>query len=200
MKRCTLLAALTFALAFTATAQESETIFSGDVSHGGFGALVYGGTEVNGQFTYLQGIRGAWVIRFGSGQALNLGLARYETENAFDPADWRVADVSRPEMRTEYSGFEVEYVNRSSKLLHFSVQVLIGSGDVEYEEELFPIDNSDAYFVLQPGVNMTLNVTDWFRLSGGVFYRHASGVDLHGTSNKELSGFTTFAALRFGWF
>lgn len=33
-------------------AQETETLFSNDVDHGGFGGLIFGGTTVNGELSY----------------------------------------------------------------------------------------------------------------------------------------------------
>lgn len=182
--------------------QETETLFSGDVDHGGFGAPVFGMTSVNGDFTYLRGSRGAWVINLNDRNTVNLGLARYRTQNDFEVANWTRQDVPKPELDTDYGGFEVEYVHRTNHLFHFSVQTLVGSGSVNYEGTgNFDFDpDSDGYFVLQPGVNLNLNVTDWFRLSGGLSYRYAGGVDLEGTSDKELSGVSSFFAMRFGWF
>lgn len=47
---------------------------------------------------------------------------------------------------------------------------------------------------------MNLNVTPWFRLSGGVLYQHVGGVALDGTSSAELSGASLYLMLRFGRF
>ncbi len=183
-------------------AQEAETLFSNDIDHGAFGGLVFGGTTVNGELSYLRGARGAWVINFNKMHAVHLGLARYRTHNHFGSTGWEEnLPIDPPDMETEYSGFELEYVNRPSKLFHFSLQILAGSGTVEYEEENLQFTkNSDRYFVLQPGANLILNVTSWFRLSGGIFYRYTDGVRLPGTSDTDLSGATTFVTLRFGWF
>lgn len=182
-------------------AQETETLFSNEVDHGGLGGLVFGGTTVNGELSYLRGTRGAWVINFNEMHSIHLGLARYRTHHNFGATGWNNTTVDQPDMNTEYSGFELEYVNRPAMLFHFSLQVLAGSGTVEYEEKNFSLDKiSDRYFVLQPGANLILNVTSWFRLSGGIFYRYTDGVQLAGTSDTDLSGATTFVTLCFGWF
>lgn len=190
-----------FLFAAGANAQQTETLFSSDISHGGFGALVFGATSVNGQIAYFRGTRGAWVINLSDEHSINLGLAGYRTGNEFDPSNWTVPGVNEPEMRTNYSGFEIEYVNRTHRLFHYSIQTLIGSGNVRYDRIDFgPDRRSDNYFVLQPGVNLNLNITNWFRLSGGFHYRYTGGVNLEGTSNSDLSGFATFFTLRFGKF
>jgi hypothetical protein len=72
---------------------------------------------------------------------------------------------------------------------------------VRYNNRNIELDTkSDHYFVLQPGVNLNMNVTNWFRISGGLHYRYTGGVNLEGTSNPGLSGIATFFALRFGKF
>jgi hypothetical protein len=182
-------------------AQEPQTLIDSEVRHGGFGAPVFGITSINGEVAYFRGTRGAWVINFEETHTINLGLALYRTATNFEPVNWTAEDIPEPEMRTNYGGFEIEYVNQSDRLYHWSVQTLIGSGTVRYSGRDIELDNrSDSYFVIQPGVNMNLNITRWFRLSGGLGYRFTSGVNLEGTSNSDLSGLTSFFALRFGKF
>lgn len=182
-------------------AQESQTLISKDIRHGGFGAPVYGVTVVNGQPSYLRGIRGAWVINLSGDHAVNIGLGSYRSGNDFEPARWTNPDISEPDMETKYRGFELEYTSRSYRLVHFSLQTLVGSGTVRYEKEDLNLDKtSDNYFVLQPGINVNLNITNWFRLSGGLFYRYAGGVNLEGTGNTDMSGIVSFVGLRFGKF
>jgi hypothetical protein len=190
-------------LTFTgqANAQETQTLFTKDIRHGGYGAPIFGYTSVNGQPSYLRGLRGAWVINLSDEHAVNIGLGSYRTRTDFDPARWTNPDVNEPGMRTNYGGFELEYVNRSHRLFHYSVQTLVGSGTVRYTNRPAELNKtSDSYFVLQPGVNVNVNVTRWFKLSGGLFYRYAGGVNLEGTGDSDLSGVVSFVGLRFGKF
>lgn len=104
-------------------------------------------------------------------------------------------------MRTDYGGFEMEYVNRSYQLIHWGVQMLIGSGEVRYEDHDPEFEDTlDSYFVMQPGVNAFLNITSWFRISGGIYYRYASNVNLEGTGDADVSGLAGILGLRFGKF
>ena len=132
--------------------------------------------------------------------SVNLGIGSYRTETDFETVNWTVAGVDAPDMSTNYRGFELEYVNRTQRLFHFSIQTLIGSGTVEYENGSGLDKTSDQFFVVQPGANLNLNVTRWFRLSGGAYFRYAGNVNLEGTSDSDLSGVTTFFGLRFGKF
>jgi hypothetical protein len=190
-----------FTLTNPAKAQETQTLFSPGISHGGYGALIYGFTSINGQPAYLRGGRGAWVINFTDEHALNIGFGSYRTETDFDAVNWTNPNSAKPGMKTNYGGFELEYVNRTHNLFHYSVQTLIGSGKVRYIDPPAELNRtSDSYFVLQPGVNMNLNVTHWFKLSGGVFYRYTGGVNLEGTGSSDLSGVVSFVGLKFGRF
>ncbi|MEX0646178.1 MAG: hypothetical protein WEA56_05605 [Balneolaceae bacterium] len=183
------------------SAQDAETLIDADVGHGGFGSLVFGVSSINGEAAYMRGTRGAWVLKFQDGHSLNIGLAGYRSQNEFSAINWTNEDIDEPELRTNYGGLELEYINSSHQLVHVGVQALIGSGNVRYSDRNLGLeDTSDNYFVVQPGVNVNLNITNWFRASGGVFYRHTSGVNLEGTDNSGLSGFSSFIGLRFGSF
>lgn len=193
---------LLFGLVISAevTAQKTQTLFDKDIRHGAFGAPIFGITSVNGQTTYLRGTRLAWVINLTDEHTMHLGYGTYRTRDDIEPVEW-IADVNELDLRTSYSGFEIEYANSTYRLFHFSAQTLIGSGRVRYRNQTEELDNtSDTYFALQPGANVHLNVTSWFRISGGVFYRYANGVDLEGTSSSQLSGVTSFVGLKFGKF
>ncbi|MCC5942838.1 MAG: hypothetical protein JJU37_14945 [Balneolaceae bacterium] len=201
MKKLLVILALLMLAPVLINAQQTETLITGDVRHGGFGALLYGVTSVNGEAVYLRGSRAAWSITFREGHTLNIGLGSYRTQSGFDAAEWQIPDIQTPEMRMSYGGFELEYLNRAYKLVHYSFQTTIGGGDVRYRDRNIDLERtSDTFFTLQPGANVHLNVTSWFRVSGGLYYRYANGVNLQGTGNSDLSGLSAIFGLRFGWF
>ena len=82
-------------------------------------------------------------------------------------------------------------------LVHFSFYTLIGGGGANYNEE---DQNGDTFFVIEPGVNALFNVTDFFRIGGGVSYRLISGVNLDGVSDTDLSGASVALTFKFGSF
>jgi hypothetical protein len=179
----------------------TQTLVTSDVRHGGFGSLIYGFTSVNGEVVMLRGTRGAWILNLTPQHALHIGLAGYRTASDAPVLNWPHQDIARPDIRINYGGFEVEYVNRSYRLVHFGTQLLIGSGSVRYDNRNIAVENTrDQYFVAQPGVNVILNVTRWFRISAGGYYRYAANVNLDGTSDSDLSGITGILGLRFGRF
>jgi len=178
----------------------TQTLLGSTVRHGGFGALVYGYTSFNDELVYFSGTRGAWILNLSELHALHIGLSGYRTKDV-DPVDWPHPGIAEPKLRTNYGGLELEYVNKSYRLVHVGGQLLIGSGNVRFDDRDIDVESTrDSYFVLQPGVNAFVNVTRWFRISGGLHYRYASNVTLDGTDDSNLSGLTCMVNLRFGKF
>jgi len=178
----------------------TQTLFSSNIHTGGYGQLTYGITSLNGELVPMRGYRGALSFEIRRYHNLNLGFGVYRANSDFDAVDWTLPELA-PTLRTDYSGFEIEYLYDGRQLIHFGLQGTFGTGKVRYRNnsELFSRTSSD-YFVIQPGANIHLNVTSWFRMSGGVFYRFAIDSDLPGTSDTDLSGFSALLGLRFGWF
>ena len=180
--------------------QRTETLFDRNVDYGGFGALQYGVSYINGEAVYLRGTRGAFVVNFRPNHTFNIGYGSYRTATNFSPIGL-APEFSNAELRTKYDGFELEYVNSTRKLIHFSTQVTIGSGEVRFDDRNIELPKTkDTYFFVQPGLNVNLNLTTWFRLSLGAYYRFANGVDIPGTSDIDLSGPSAMIGLKFGAF
>ncbi|MFZ1729098.1 MAG: hypothetical protein WBQ23_06980 [Bacteroidota bacterium] len=60
---------------------------------------------------------------------------------------------------------------------------------------------AESVFVVEPAVNVELNVTEWFRISAGASYRFVSGLnELQGIEDKDLSGPSGSLSMKFGAF
>ena len=57
-----------------------------------------------------------------------------------------------------------------------------------------------ATVVLEPGVNIDLSITAWFRVSAGAAYRFVGGVASDASSGSDLSGPSGMLTLHFGSF
>ncbi|REL37802.1 hypothetical protein DYD21_08455 [Rhodohalobacter sp. SW132] len=177
--------------------QQTETLFDGSVSHGGFGGPVVKIGETAGDTGVWVGGRGGWIMNLNSGHAISLGGGGYGL----------VTDHTSPEdpdlyALNGYGGFIIEYTNRSHKLAHFTVTSLIGGGglmlrDRDYDEVN---DDPDTYFVFEPGLHAELNVTSFFRISAGAEYRFTSGISRFGFSDSDFSGWNGTITLKFGKF
>jgi len=182
---------------FSAFAQE-ETLINGSIENGGFGGPVLKMGSFNGEAAILVGGRGGWIINhsfiIGGG---GYGLANNVKAKVSGPYGERYLNFG-------YGGLELEYISQSDRLIHFSFQTLIGAGGLSWRDENVRVgmrdSDGDSFFIVEPGVNATLNVTKYFRISGGVSYRFISGVQSPASSSPDLSGPSGVLTFRFGKF
>lgn len=178
-------------------AQQAETLFSNNVTYGGFGGpVVKMGSVADGTGVWIGG-RGGWIINFETDHSISLGGGGYGlvTEHLS-------TDSSDLYAMNGYGGFEIEYTNKSFRLIHISVSTLIGAGGLMLRDRDFESSNEEpnAYFALEPGVNAELNVTNFFRVSAGINYLFTSGINRFGFNDRDFSGFNGVIAFKFGKF
>ena len=190
----------------TAAMSQEQILFSGKVESGGYGGIVGQVCQINNSTVLMIGGQGGWIID----HSFILGGGAYGlTTNV--KADVQRSDGSDLYLNVGYGGLLLEYVFESDKLLHFSMHTLIGGGGInytthkmgdeysQYEDYSEPIDQ-DAFFVAEPGITLTLNVTRFFRLGLGGTYRYVSGISTVGLTNDDLSGFGANLYFNFGKF
>ena len=184
MKRL-LLPVILFAFAMPALAQEETLIVPGGIESGGFGAPVVIFSQVADKFALFVGGRGGWIINHtfvlgagGYGMATDIGT-----------------DITGRVLDFGYGGLELEYINSSNKLIHFTVYLLVGGGGLSGSSVA-----EESVFVLQPAANGELNITRYFRFNFGVGYRWVAGVDSPGWSDSDFSAFYGQVAFKFGSF
>lgn len=183
---------------------QRETVFEGDIDNGGFGGPVVKFTQVKGNFGVIVGGYGGWLIN----HQFLIGGGGYGLANDI-LADQQVTDIfgytERPKLNFGYGGLMLEYYHNPMRLIHFSVSLLVGGGGISYREGFFMEHSSgdntpDAFFVLEPGISGELNVAKFFKIGLGASYRWASGVNMVGIKNSDLSNFSVNLALKFGKF
>lgn len=178
-------------------AQQTETLFSGDVTHGGFGGPVVKLGSVADETAVWIGGRGGWIISFDRSNTISLGGGGYglvtDHQSPIDPDLYALAG---------YGGFEVEYTNQSYRVAHFTISSLIGGGGLLLRERDFEEveEDVDSFFVFEPAANVEVNVTHFFRISAGVSYRLTSGIGRFGFSDSDFSGFNGVITFKFGKF
>lgn len=198
-----LFSALLLSTANIANAQEAQTLFDGNVSHGGFGGPVVKISDVAGKTGVWVGGRGGWIINMDNNHSLSLGGGGYGlvTEHLAPEVGLGNLDADYFALNG-YGGFEIEYTNRTYKLIHFTASSLIGAGGLMLRDRDYHDvdDDVDTYFVFEPGINAELNVTKFFRVSTGVSYRLTSGIDRFGFSDSDFSGINGVLTFKFGGF
>lgn len=182
---------------------EHETLLSGNIVHGGYGGPVFRVTSIKNSSQIVTGGYGGWLIN----HTFMIGLGGYGMVDDITAGEGApLIDGKLPTLNIGYGGLTLEYIIAPEKLIHFTIQSLIGAGGASYIN--LPSTNSlpsntrtgTAFFVAELGVNAQLNIASFCRLSAGVNYRFANGVKLAGLSNKDVSGPAGNIALVFGKF
>jgi hypothetical protein len=176
-----------------ALAHDEETWVEGKIDHSGFGAAVLKVCDIHGETGFFFGGRGGWILN----HTLVVGAGIYGLMNP-------IMAIGRHELIVTFTCVEFEYVVNSPKLIHYSFYAGIGGGNVEYIDVQRPFDYdydaTDAFFIAEPGANVILNVTTFFRLAVGASYRFVSGVEKEGLRNSDFDGPSANLTLKFGKF
>jgi hypothetical protein len=184
---------------------EIQTLMGHNNSIGGYGAISIQYTELEDRDAFVFGARGAMVM----GHMMSIGLAGYGFFNdvKYDPVANQ--DIS---LAGGYGGFFFEPILMPRYPVHVAFPVLIGAGGVAVVSvdqdnnwnDNYKSEASDAFMVIQPGVEIELNVTRFFRFSVGAYYRYTSDVDINDTGYSVptdiLQGFSGGVTFKFGRF
>lgn len=192
-------------------ANKMETLFDGqEFKSGGYGALEMKGVQLNGEWGFMLGGRGGWIIN----SMFSIGGGGYGLTSTHRTTYKEPSDTGKDTyLRLGYGGVFLEYTNSSSSLAHFTANTLIGWGSAAYSGELDEIFKdgdrkkssnwiyrSSNFFVVEPGVTAELNIAKSFRIALGASYRLVSGLDLPVTKNSDLSGLSVNMAFKIGHF
>jgi hypothetical protein len=103
-----------------------------------------------------------------------------------------------------YGGGEIGMIIMPEKLIHFTADVLVGAGGASHAwivkngtTEEMP---SDTFFVLEPQINLVVNVIENFRVTLGVGYLYSSGLNELNFNDTDLKGVTGNIGFEFGRF
>lgn len=170
----------------TADEREMKTLFGKPSfqSLGGYGAIDVGYTQVNKLDAITIGARGAVVVNHGF--AIGLGGKGFISEPTFD--ENLKEDC---EFAGGYGGIFFEPIIGWRQPIHLSFPVLVGAGGVGYTKHYGDSGNSNsttdeknysedskAFFVLEPGVELEFNMVKFVRLALTASYRYTSDVNL----------------------
>jgi hypothetical protein len=111
-------------------------------------------------------------------------------------------NFGHPRVNYGYFGMIAQYILTPNKLLHFSGQTIIAYGTTkDYEQEKSSLfDNfwnisGTSYYLIEPGINMEINLKESMRFVTGLSYRFVTSLDennhyvsITNVTNKEMSG------------
>lgn len=202
MKRATIILAL-FIAAALAFSRET-TLLDGPVDHGGYGGPGFKLSQIgpdNASALFVGG-QGGWIIdhKFIIGGG-GYGLVNEVQANWIDIRTF-YGEPLPYYLNMGYGGLLLGFIQNSDDLIHYEIYGLFGGGGIDYrlKDAEQSHDSSDGIFVAEPGVNIMLNVTPFFRIGAGASYRYVTGVDDAALTSEDLSGISGQIIFKFGSF
>ena len=107
-----------------------------------------------------------------------------------------------------YGGLLLGYSILSREIFHVNFPILFGGGGLDVLEDRDNIitngfDNiieTTGFFIVEPGVELEINIARFFRFAIGGTYRFIEGVDLDNVSTSQLNDWSTHVSFKFGKF
>lgn len=181
---------------------EIKTLLGKNISHGGYLGISMGYSLIDNENAFTAGGRLGWVIN----HRLVLGFAGRGFVNDVYYSD----DASNhgKVLSGGYGGLLIEPVVGSRLPVHLSFPIIIGAGGLTYNETYYegaePWDSyttdEDGFVVVEPGVEVELNMLKFFRIAIGASYRLTSDINLVNTHRDVLNGLNGSLTLKFGKF
>jgi hypothetical protein len=183
--------------------KEFQTLLGHNRPGGGYGAFSLGYSLIDGRQAILFGGKVAWIashsIGFGFGGTGFINEFHYETLLDRDVA-----------LAGGYGGFYIEPILMPRFPVHLSFPILFGGGGISYvSKDSFHSDNlieeSEAFLIIEPGAEIELNLTRYFRFAFGATYRFPTAfniglADNSSISAKSIEGMSYTVTFKFGKF
>lgn len=176
-------------------------------SQGGYISIDITGGEIDGNQVFESGGRLAWIIN----HSFAFGVAGYGF--AHNIVSDTHSEVPQLDLAGGYGGLLLEPIIFSKEMVHFSIPVVFGVGGAgsnyvesgyDYQTDTYRTEGdfgeTDAFFIIRPGIELEVNLSRFFRVSLGGYYHHALGFELEDVSKNALNGFTGGVSFKFGWF
>jgi len=174
---------------------------------GGYGAITNKFTYIDGRYANMVGVYGGWYVN----HSFLLGISASALTNDLKvPLEYRAEPLENLSYMYGQVGMMTEYVVASNKAVHVAFNVFTGAGfTLQYERDDWHDDHEmdwdgkrdeDWFFVVEPGVQVEVNLFKWMRFSPGISYRTAVNSNALGLSDSKLSDISYNVTLKFGKF
>jgi hypothetical protein len=179
---------------------EMRTLIGRSEDIGGYGGISVLYSQIDAKDGFVFGARGGVIM--GHVFALGIGGTGFINDSHLDNILERNVSLAGG-----YGGMFFEPIIFPKFPVHISVPVLIGIGGVAYtsieigqwENDYF-VEDSETFLVAEPGIEMEMNLTQFFRFSMGAYYRYTSEIELMNTDKDVLNGFSFGVNFKFGRF
>lgn len=162
--------------------------------------------QLDAQTAVFAGAKMAMVL----GHQFNIGMAAYGMLSNPDSYSVLLTNGTTSQSNLQsmgYAGIYMEPVFFDKSVVHLTVPAIVGIGVAQYEQYWYGNGTfwggqtvTDAFMVLEPGLNVELNIAKALRFFGGGSYRFVLDSDVMPDSDERLSGFSINFGLKIGWF
>ncbi len=177
---------------------EIETLLGDDISVGGFGSPVIKIISIKNKTGVMVGGQGNMIFN----RIFSIGVGAYGWVNDTNLENI-IADTTLG-FDFGYGGIILEYIINPSNASHFTISTLIGAGGIIYEQEkpLGDFKDDTVCIVLESGINLELNVTEFLHIDLGTSYRYVNGVNFDRIpyDDNDFSGISANIIFKFGYF
>lgn len=182
---------------------EIQTLFGNNPSHGGYGAISLGYTQIDGKDAIMAGGRIAWVID----HCFAIGFSGYGFANDVYLDD--IVDGRNLSLSGGYGGLFLEPIAFPRSPVHLAFPVTIGVGGMSYitdyywshTDEWYPEpEDVDPFLIVEPGIELEFNVFKFLRLAVGSSVRITDNITLANTPKDVLRGYSGNLTLKIGKF
>ena len=187
-----------------------RTLTDYDRGLGGYGAFSMQYSSINDRDAYIFSCKGGLLL----GHSFTLGLAGTGFINDPYYDSGLDADVS---LVGGYGGLLIEPVIMYRSPVNIAFPLMIGAGGVSlvnmYDnywdnwdnwDDYYDLGRSDVFLVIEPGIEVQLNVTRFFRFCAGGYYRYTSAIEIEDQvgpmPSDMLRGFSVGVTFKFGKF
>ena len=193
---------------------EIKTLLGGEHSYGGYGAFSIRYNEIDNKEGLSLGGRFGWIIDHNV--TLGLGGRGFFTESARYDIPNQLGEEYN--LGGGYGGFFIEPIIGARFPVHIAVPIFVGAGGIAFTRKYYDewdnnsnmddtnLVDGDAYFFVEPGVELEVNLIRFIRISLGAYYRYTTDIRLEddfGTSLVDgdiLRGLTYGLTIKFGKF
>jgi hypothetical protein len=172
-----------------------STLITDQTEVGGFATPTIRFMEVGDDLGLLGGAKVGVLIN----HSLGVSVMGYGTILRPGPED--LEDLESLEIA--YGGIAFEYIFMPHSVFHVCVPVSVGGGRVRFVGKYRDPDSgedSGSFFMVEPELDLEVNLTRNLRLNLGVAYLSINGTDFADFTDEDLSSLTGTVALRVGSF
>lgn len=183
--------------------KETKTLLGNGNKVRGYGAIDGHLSEFRGRKALMAGIQGGVIMN--NNFILGIGAKGITTNVSFDGTN----PTDRLHLYGGYGGFILGAIIAPKEVIHIAFPVLIGAGGAYVTNENHfsnansttdIYDEASAFFVVEPGVELEINLTTFFKLGLGVSYRWVDESNLVNATDDDLRGLNTSISFKFGKF